>query len=58
MFDFWSDPSSTSILLCANSEGSGDTARMRRIACAFVGRLRDKYQNFMSWLNYCNYLRI
>ena len=34
----------------ANSEGSGETARMRRLTWAFAGRLCDKYQNFMSWL--------
>ena len=50
--DFWSDPSSTSILnVCDYSEGSGETARMRRLAWAFVGRLCDKYHNLMSWLN-------
>ena len=36
--------------VCANSEGSGETARMRRLACAFAGRLCDKYHNLMSWL--------
>ena len=29
--------------LCANSEGSGETVQMRRIARAFAGRLCDKY---------------
>ena len=37
--------------MCANSEGSGETARMRRLAWAFTRRLRDKYHNLMSWLN-------
>ena len=36
--------------MCANSEGSGQTARMRRLARAFAGRLCDKYHNLMSWL--------
>ena len=36
--------------MCANSEGSGETARMRRLACAFAGRLCDKFNNLMSWL--------
>ena len=36
--------------MCANSEGSGETARMRRFAWAFAGRLCDKYHNFMSCL--------
>ena len=35
---------------CANSEGSGETARMRRLAWAFASRLCDKYHNLMSWL--------
>ena len=35
--------------MCANSEGSGETARMRRLAWAFAG---DKYHNLMSWLNW------
>ena len=38
--------------MCANSEGSGETARMRRLAWAFAGRLCDKYHNLMSWLIY------
>ena len=36
--------------MCANSEGSGGTAQMRRLARAFAGRLCDKYHNLMSWL--------
>ena len=36
--------------MCANSEGSGETARMGRLARAFVGRLCDKYHNLMNWL--------
>ena len=40
--------------MCANSEGSGKTARMRRLAWAFAGRICDKYRNLMSWLAYCN----
>ena len=40
--------------MCANSEGSGETARMRRLALAFAGRICDKYHNtcIMSWLVY------
>ena len=34
--------------MCANSEGSGETARMRRLDRAFAGRLCDKYHNLMS----------
>ena len=37
--------------MCANSEGSGETAWMRRLAWAFAGRLCDKYHNLMSWLS-------
>ena len=36
--------------MCANSDGSGETVRMRRLAWAFAGRLCDKYHNLMSWL--------
>ena len=36
--------------MCANSEGSGETARLRRLAWAFAGRLCDKYHNLMTWL--------
>ena len=36
--------------MCANSEGSGETARTRRLARAFAGRQCDKYHNLMSWL--------
>ena len=53
--NFWSDSSSTSIL-CANSEGSDETARMRRLAWAFAGRLCDKYHNLMSWLSWSFYI--
>ena len=55
MSDFWSDPSST-YFLCTNSEGSGETAWMCRLAWAFAGCLCDKYHNLMSWLNwpFCN----
>ena len=38
--------------MCANSEGSGKTVRMRRLAWALTGRLCDKYHNLMSWLNF------
>ena len=36
--------------MSANSEGSGETVRMRRLARGFAGRLCDKYHNLMSWL--------
>ena len=37
-------------VMCANSEGSGETVRMRRLAWAFAGRLWYMSQNLMSWL--------
>ena len=43
--------------MCVNSEGSGETVRMRRLAWAFAGRLCDKYHNLMSWLNYTRRLK-
>ena len=36
--------------MCANSEDSGKTTRMRRLAWAFADRLYDKYHILMSWL--------
>ena len=47
---FWSTLRPLSYFMCANSEGSGETARMRRLAWAFAGRLCYKYHNLMSWL--------
>ena len=29
--------------MCANSEGSGEPARMHRVACAFAGRICGKW---------------
>ena len=37
-----------------NSEGSGETARMRRLAWSIAGRLCDKYHTLMSWLKWVN----
>ena len=42
--------------MCTNSKGSGETARMRRLAWAFAGRLSDKYHNLTSMLMCINYL--
>ena len=36
--------------MCANSEGSGETVWMGRLAWAFAGRLCDKYHNLMPGL--------
>ena len=33
--------------MCVNSEGSGETAQMNRLASAFASRLCDKYN--ISW---------
>ena len=44
-----------SYFMCVNSEGSGETALICRLACAFPGRLCDKYHNLMSWLKCCYY---
>ena len=40
----------------ANSEGSVETARMRRLACDFAGRLCGKSHKLMSWL--ISYLQV
>ena len=50
MSDFWSTLRLLPYFMCANSEGSGDTAQMRRLAWVFAGCLCDKYHNLMSWL--------
>ena len=36
--------------MCANSEGSSETAQMRRLFWTFAGCLCDKHHNHMSWL--------
>ena len=38
--------------MSANGKGSGGTARMRRPAWAFAGRLCDKYLFLMCWLSF------
>ena len=38
--------------LHANSEDSGETVRIRRLAWAIAGHLCDKHHNLMSWLKY------
>ena len=50
MSDFGRTLRLLSYFMCTNSEGSGETARMRRLAWAFASRLCDKYHNLMSWL--------
>ena len=46
-----------SYLMLANSEGSGETVRMRRLAWDFAGRLCDTYHNIMRWLQ-CFFMRL
>ena len=41
-----------SLLVWASSEGSGETARMRRLAWTFAARLGDKYQIRLTRPNY------
>ena len=40
--------------MCANSEGSGETARdaMARLSHRWDSRLCDKYQNLLTWLQF------
>ena len=38
--------------MCANSEGSGETAWIFMLAWAIAGRISDKYHNLMSWLKW------
>ena len=41
-----------SLLVWASSEGSGEIARMRRLAWTFAARISDKYQIRLTWSNY------
>ena len=41
-----------SLLVWASSEGSGETARMRRLAWTFAARIGDKYQIRLARPNY------
>ena len=41
-----------SLLVWASSEGSGETARMRRLAWTFAARIGDKYQIRLAWPNF------
>ena len=41
-----------SLLIWASSEGSGETARMRRLAWTFAARIGYKYQNRLTRSNY------
>ena len=41
-----------SLLVWASSGGSGETARMRRLAWTFAARIGDKYQIRLTWSNY------
>ena len=38
-----------SLLVWASSEGSGETARMRRLIWTFAARIGDKYQIRLTW---------
>ena len=54
---FLSEGSSDSLLVWASSEGSGETAQMRRLAWTFAARIGDKYQirlmgSILFWLFY------
>ena len=50
MSDFWSDPSSTSILHVCEQRRLWQNARMPSLAWAFAVRLCDKYHKLLSWL--------
>ena len=58
MFNFGRTLRVLPFFMCANSEGSGETARMRRLAWTFAGRLCHKYHNLMSWLYFNDLGRI
>ena len=42
-----------SLLVWASSEGSGETARMRRLAWTFAARIGDKYQIRLTRSSWC-----
>ena len=44
-----------SLLVWASSEGSGETAQMRRLAWTFAARICDKYQIRLTRSNYCSF---
>ena len=46
-----------SLLVWASSEGSGETARMRRLAWTFAARIGDKYQIRLARPSYWNLSR-
>ena len=46
-----------SLLVWASSGGSGETARMRRLAWTFAARIGDKYQNRLARSMYLQRLR-
>ena len=43
-----------SLLVWASSEGSGETARMHRLAWTFAARIGDKYQIRLTRSKYCS----
>ena len=47
-----------SLLVWASSEGSGETARMRRLAWTFAARMGNKYQIRLTRSNCGCYLRV
>ena len=46
-----------SVLVWASSGGSGETARMRRLAWTFAARISDKYQIRLTRPNWCMTLK-
>ena len=42
----------------AGTEGSGESGRMRRLACAFGARRYNKYQNLQCWANFSFFSRV
>ena len=46
------------MLIWASSRGSGETARMRRLACTFAARMGDKYQIRLTRPNYWCHVHI
>ena len=44
--------------MCANTEGSGETAHFYRLVRAFAARICNKYKNRVNWLILCEWDRV
>ena len=47
--EFPPNPELLPYFVCANSEGSGESAHMRRLTWAFTAHICNKFQNRLNW---------